>query len=402
MPEPTDTMISTGSLAARVLGGLPDAVLLVGEDGRVEYASPSVQAVFGWSPDELRGAPVERLLPDDRAVSHAGQRQAFTREPGARAMGGRKDLQGRRRDGSLFDADVMLNVLDLDGRRLVVAVVRDVSAHRAADRALAQTTDELRVANETLATRARELAALDARKDALLGHAAHDLRNPLGIIVGYTRFLLDALETIEPGELREILASMERSAKSMARLVDDLVDVSAIEAGTLRLALASVDLREVVDGALAGVRGMASAKGIRLIVERPSDPMRCTVDADRFAQVVENLATNAIKYSEPGTTIEVHLSCRGDRVALLVADQGVGIAPDALERIFRPFEKARASGTAGEKSFGLGLSIVKKIVDAHGGTIRAESEVGKGSRFSVELPGRPSDARLAAPPEALS
>lgn len=253
--------------------------------------------------------------------------------------------------------------------------------------------DELSLLNSELATSQRDLARsnvelerLNRQKNELLGIAAHDLRNPLQVILIYSQFLLDeAAGSLEPEHL-EFVRTIRRSSEFMLRLVEDLLDLARIESGTLELDLAPVDLGELVERNVALNRVLAEPKGTRIELRRESGAETMVLDAAKVEQVLNNLIGNAVKYSPPGSTVEVRLAEAADGAAIVVRDQGDGVAAEEMEQLFEPFRTGPSRATAGEKSAGLGLAIVKRIVEGHRGSIRVEPADGGGSVFHVFLP----------------
>jgi len=259
--------------------------------------------------------------------------------------------------------------------------------------ALARLNSELANAQRELARRNAELAGAIREKNELLGMAAHDLRNPLGIIVGVVDLLGQELSESLSNENRELFARVASSTEYMLQLIDDMLDYSKIDAGQLELELHPVDLAELIRQNVAFNSILADKKGInlRLECERSVPPLK--LDSRRFHQVLNNLISNALKFSHGGSTITVALRCTAAEVTIAVADQGQGIAADELGKLFKPFSRTRTESTGNEKSTGLGLAIVRRIVEAHGGRIRVESEPGRGSTFYVSIPAVPPAAR---------
>ncbi len=254
--------------------------------------------------------------------------------------------------------------------------------------------DELSRLNNDLATTQRELAksnvelgVLNRQKNEFLGVAAHDLRNPLEVILTYSQFLLDeAEESLRPEHL-EFVRTIRSSSEFMLRLVEDLLDVTRIEAGILELDLAAVDLCEMVERNVALNRVLAAKKGTRIELRCDvADMAPLALDQAKIEQVLNNLIGNAIKFSPPGSTVEVRVADGPEAAEISVRDQGEGLSAEEAERLFRPFQRGRARSTAGEKSTGLGLAIVKRIVEGHRGEVRVESAEGGGAVFSVVLP----------------
>jgi signal transduction histidine kinase len=238
---------------------------------------------------------------------------------------------------------------------------------------------------ETLRRQNKALARLDREKNLLLGMAAHDLRNPIGVVRAYAEFLADNGDDMDGDEVRSILRAMEQSCAQMSGLIDELLDVSAIEAGTLVLQEKPHDIVAVIESVIADLAPIAGAK--QITIELAAVPMpHVNFDRARFEQVLANLVGNAIKYSHPRTGIRVSVERAGEHVRVAVEDHGIGIAPEFLPRLFTPFSRAQRTGTSGERSTGLGLAIVKRIVEAHGGSIEVTSRRGEGSTFAVLLP----------------
>lgn len=242
----------------------------------------------------------------------------------------------------------------------------------------------------TKAKMLEDLAKLNEQKNEFLGIAAHDLRNPLGVIVGWVTMVLDQLRsgTIDAARAARQLEKAKLAAESMARLVHDLLDISAIESGSISLERADLDLGELIASTAANHEEAAARKNITLTTIDVDGLPKLSADAVRIGEVLDNLVSNAIKYTQPGGTVRVSCERRDGEVVTHVEDNGQGLGEDDLREIFRTFRKLSARPTGGETSTGLGLAIVKRIVEIHGGSIWVTSERGKGARFSFSLPVR--------------
>lgn len=228
-----------------------------------------------------------------------------------------------------------------------------------------------------------ELQNLNELKNKFLGMAAHDLRSPLTAVMGFSEMILEL--KLDGREKDEYLQTINQVSRQMLSLINDLLDVSAIESGKFEMSLNSASLKEVIENRIKLQRFTAKAKEIEIIANLNNLP-DFKFDKNRIAQVLDNLLGNAIKFSKPGTKIEVFLDDDDTQAIFKIKDQGPGISPLEIDKVFGEFEKLSNQPTAGEKSTGLGMAIVKKIVDGHKGRIRVESEVGKGSTFIVSLP----------------
>ncbi len=252
--------------------------------------------------------------------------------------------------------------------------------------------DELSRLNNELANLQRELAKknvqlerLNEQKNQFLGMAAHDLRNPLGVIRGFAEYLLEDAAGVLDEEQIEFLGIIQESSDFMLKLVDDLLDVAQIESGKLHLELLPADLVGVIKRNVALNRALAARKEIEIVFEPEKALPVVEVDAPKIEQVLNNLLSNAVKFSYPGSQIWVRLVREGDEVLLTVEDEGQGIPEDEIGKLFQPFQRTSVQSTAGESSTGLGLAIARRIVNGHGGEIWVESEVGRGSTFYVSL-----------------
>jgi two-component system, OmpR family, sensor kinase len=256
--------------------------------------------------------------------------------------------------------------------------------------ALANLNSELANTQRELARKNAELDVAIREKNQMLGMAAHDLRNPLGVIVGMVDLLVEELADSMSEENHELLKRVASSAEYMQGLIDDMLDYSKIEAGRLELQLHPVDIAELIRQNLAFNSILANKKGSKLRFQNEGTTPLLNLDARRIQQVLNNLISNALKFSVSGSIVTVTLRCSASEVTIAVVDEGQGIAPDELDKLFKPYSRTRTRSTANEKSTGLGLAIVRRIVEAHGGQIRVESELGRGSTFSVSLPVPPA------------
>ncbi|AUX41210.1 two-component hybrid sensor and regulator [Sorangium cellulosum] len=290
--------------------------------------------------------------------------------------------------------------------QILERTIRYAIEHKRSQLKLKQYADTLEESNrqlvqmhEELAAKNAELIRLNEEKNRFVGMAAHDLRNPLGVILGYSDFMLMTHRRGAPGSLLqeggvEIVEMIRSSSKFMLSLINDLLDVSMIELGKLNLDRKSTDVVQLVESNVALNMVLAGQKSMRLVVESDERVPRVDVDVHKLEQVLNNLISNAIHYSPPGTTIHVRVrSARATpgttEVIVSVQDEGPGIAPEDIGKLFRPFGRARTVSTGGERSTGLGLAIAQRIVEGHGGRIWVESVVSQGATFFVALPVSP-------------
>ena len=365
-------------------------MVIVDDQGRIVLVNAQAERLFGYGRQEMLGREIEMLVPKRYRGAHAGHRGVYARNAKTRPMGADLDLYAVRKDGSEFPVEISLSPVAVAEGRLIVSAIRDISDRRAAEAERARLIEE-RAAH----------AESNRIKDEFLATLSHELRTPLNAILGWNTL---AKGKVADPEVERALATIERNARMLVQLVEDLLDVSRVLAGKLRLDMAALDLTEVCDAAVEVVRPAAQAKGVQLNVSYEAKPLLMVGDADRLQQVVWNLVSNAVKFTSRGGRIELNARQADESVMqLMVRDTGRGIRPEFLPHVFEPFRQSDSSTTRQHGGLGLGLSIVRSLVESHGGTIQAVSSgEGHGATFVVTLPVQTAAARRAAPPTAVA
>jgi len=285
-----------------------------------------------------------------------------------------------------FEAGANDYIVKLPDPIELVARVRYHANACLARRQLHEALRALRESQSQLLDRNADLENLNEQKNRLLGMAAHDLRNPLGVILAYSDFLESETASLLDENQRDFVSTIKSSSEFMLHLINDLLDVSTIESGRLHLECAPADLNEIVRHNVSLNRVLAQQKRIELDFEPAAGLPHLTIDRGKIEQVLNNLIGNAVKYSHPDTRVSIRVERDNSEVTVTVTDQGQGIPGADLPKLFKAFGRANVQATAGEQSTGLGLAIVRKIVEGHGGKISVRSEVGKGSAFYFHLP----------------
>src|SRR5689334_24392206 len=356
----------------------PLAVVEWDSDFRVSRWSASAERLFGWKADEVIGKHVNEwrfvFADDEDAVALVTNRQ----RAGVEVQGVLRN-RNYTRGGSVLFCEWYNSVLHDDRGKLVsvLSLVLDVTARKAAedDRAalLIRERDARKHAEEA-----------DRLKDEFLATLSHELRTPLTSILGWASMVRNG--EVEGANATRAIETIERNARSQARLIDDLLDVSRIITGNLRLDLHPLNLAPIVEAAIDALRPTADVKGIQIRTETSGN---CLVKGDphRLRQVIWNLLSNSIKFTQRGGVVSIRLGCIGPTVRLTVADTGEGISAEFLPYVFDRFRQAEGSISRKQGGLGLGLAVVRHLVELHGGSISAESEgLGQGSVFTVELP----------------
>ena len=353
-------------LVRSVLDSAPDAMIVIDSRGRILFANRQVEALFGHSPAQIEGATVELLLPERFRARHIGHREGYSHSVRVRPMGAGLDLFGMRRDGTEFPVEISLSPIERDGQTLVAAAIRDVTDRKRVEAALKDARRESEHAN--------------LAKSRFLATASHDLRQPLqtlGLLNGALRRM------IRDDGCREVLKEQDEAIDAMSRLLNALLDISKLESGAIKLEQTDFDVGPLFESLRRDFAGVAANKGLRLAVDVP----RALVHSDSalVGQLLRNLLSNAIKYTNQGS-VELRCKTHDSRLRLEVRDTGVGIASDQIGLIFDEFYQIGVSPNSSRDGYGLGLSIVQRIVKLLHLHIDVNSVPGKGSVFAIELP----------------
>ena len=360
-----------------MVAAAPVPIVVIDPDTTVRLWNKAAEKVFGWRAEEVLGQRIP-IIPEAKTGECHAALDAMARGESIGPM----LTQRQRKDGALVDVE--LSAAPLHGSTgapgRMVALLQDVSERLGAQAALAASEERLRESNQ--------------RKDEFLATLAHELRNPLAPIRTSLHVMALAGDTYATDQAR---ATIDRQLAQMVRLIDDLLDVSRITSGKIELRREIVELADVIQSAVETSRPVIDERGHQLVVRMPSESLVVDADLTRLAQVFGNLLRNAAKYTERGGRIELSAERHGSQVVVHVRDQGIGIAPEMLPRIFELFIQAgRTPDGAHEGGIGIGLTLVKRLTELHGGTVVARSEgLGHGSEFEVRLP---LSRRTVAPP----
>jgi two-component system CheB/CheR fusion protein len=346
-----------------------NALLLIDLDRRIQWCNPRTERLFGYEAHELCGTSIFRLfIPEDRQ-KHVPE---YEFDVASRSEDMNNDRWMQRADGSRFWATGnTVGLRDRTGKVTGFAkIMRD--------------STDLREQLETFRNQLKVVTESDQHKTLFLAKLSHELRNPLGAISNALELMRHPAGGTTPAEATGIF---ERQLNQLYRLAEDLLDVTRISTGKVGVKPQLLDVREPVTAAVETVQPLFEKKRHRLIQHILPTPMRVSGDPMRLEQVFVNLLTNAARYTDESGEIEVRASSDENEVFVHVIDHGIGIAPDLLPHVFDLFTRGERAAAHAEDGLGIGLALVKELVDAHGGSVQVRSDgLGKGSEFTVRLP----------------
>ena len=342
---------------------IPDAIVIVDESGTIKYINNQTEELFGFSKQDLIGKTVEELIPYRSREKHTEERSKYSRNPKKRQMGSSLDLFGRKRDGSEFPVDIMLSPLETQEGPLVISVIRNITERKNIEVGLKKQTRQL---------------------EDLLSTLTHDLKTPLIAAETSFKHLMEGYFGNLTESQKQILQLLIQNNTSALRLVKNLLSVFQYETKTYKLLLEEIDVTELLQNAQNTVKPFLVQKKLTLNI--PKNNFKFVCDPFEIERVITNLLSNSIKFTQNGGSIDIStIKDENGKVIISVKDTGCGIKEEDLQNIFERFWYSRKP-SPDSNSTGLGLYLCRQIIENHGGKIWAESQSGKGTKVTFEIP----------------
>jgi len=372
-----------------LLEAAPDAIIEVDRQGRIVVLNKVTEQLFGYQREELLGQLVEILIPDNVRAAHHKHRDGYWAHASRRPMGTGLKLEGQRKDGSRFPVEISLSPVQFEDGFRVSAIIRDVSERHHVEEKLRAIqfayTAELAAKNQELEIRNEEVERANRLKSEFLSGMSHELRTPLHTIIGFAELLEEQTEGSLNEKQQRFIRHIHRDSQHLLALINDVLDLSKIESGRLELQKSVFPLAEALEETISSLRPRAQAKLIQIEID-VRGAINLYADRLRFKQILYNLLSNAVKFTKERGRVWVRASASDSEVEVCIGDTGIGIAASEHESVFDKFYQVGQRQAGGHEGTGLGLAITRHLVEQHGGSVRLESEVGEGSRFTFMIP----------------
>ncbi|HCN38600.1 MAG TPA: hypothetical protein DIS94_12920, partial [Bacteroidetes bacterium] len=382
-----------------ILQNALDAVIVINEDGNVVAWNSMAENIFGFTFDEVKNVSLSKLIiPEAYREKHSEGLKRFVKTGESHILNKRIEITAVNKEGFEFPVELAISPVKIEGKLNFSAFIRDISERKKTEELMKkynenlelevkQRTLELMNINKELKSTMEKLIDLDKDKNEFLSIVAHDLKSPITGILMSANSLKNAYMNMSQEKVIDKLSKIENTSKRIIGIVTNLLDINNIESGNLVLDNRQLNISSVLDKVISDLMPLASKKNISIDTDFTDDfnEIQITGDGDSVYQVLENLISNAIKYSYPDSKVLISLYKTDGKINIEIKDEGQGIKPEEIPKLFGKFSKLSSRPTAGESSNGLGLWIVKRLTELMNGKISCESEAGKGSVFKLEF-----------------
>ncbi len=364
----THQLQTSQSRMQAILENAVSAIITIDDKGGITMFNPAAEIMFGYSMDEVMGQNVKMLMPEPYQSEHDGYLDHHLATGKKKIIGMGREVVGLRKDGAVFPMILAVGEAHTSDTNSFVGIITDITERKQSEQKLIEAKYQAEAANR--------------HKSAFLNVMSHELRTPLTVILGYLPMLKSREKLPEPTSIVQIAEDMDITGQHLLELINDLLDISKIEAGEMTLHPEQIEVLPILAEMEKRFKQLAYDKGIELHTE--SEEFKLTVDLQRLRQVLINLIGNALKFTHAG---EIRITAREepDSVIFSVADTGIGIPEHDLPNIFDAFRQVDDSSTRKAGGSGLGLAITKRLVELHGGEVKVESEYGEWTRFTFSI-----------------
>jgi PAS domain S-box-containing protein len=361
---------------AKIIQSSPDAIITIDRKGNIQTFSSSAERIFGYYGDETIGRNIKILMPKEIALEHDYYLERYTYGKTSTIVGNKRVVNGVRKDGSTFPLELQVEAVEMDEDEIIyIGTIRDI-------------TDRLRMEAEV--NEAREQAeTANAAKSAFLANMSHELRTPMNAIIGYSEMLAEDAEDDGLDEMVGDLGKITAAGKHLLSLINDILDLSKVEAGKMELFLETFDFKTVAEEVASTAKTLVEKNNNEFVVDIGEGLGAVHNDLTKTRQMLLNLISNAAKFTNDGKITlfgEKFKKAKDDWLRMAVRDTGIGIPADKIDKIFQEFSQADDSTTRDFGGTGLGLSLTRRFAEMMGGNIHVESILGEGSSFIIELP----------------
>jgi PAS domain S-box-containing protein len=391
--ERTSALNESEARMGAILETASDGVVTMDGEGRVLLWNPVASELFGYDRAEMLGKPLTVVIPERYRQRHAAGFGRLAAGGDARLIGSSVELTGLHRDGHEFPIELSLGTWERGGERFFSGIIRDISERKVAQAELEATNEELDAA--------RELAdAANEAKSSFLANMSHELRTPMNAILGYSEMLTEDAEDDGLDDMVADLNKINAAGKHLLSLINDVLDLSKIEAGRMDLFLETFDLHQTLDEVATTAQPLFGTNDNQFVLDVDDQVGTVHLDLTKVRQSLLNLLSNAAKFTNDGTiTLSVRAIERNTVpwIEMAVTDTGIGIPADKLGMVFEEFSQADESTTRDFGGTGLGLALTRQLCEMMGGGIELRSEVGVGSTFTIALPATAEETALPLP-----
>lgn len=374
-----------------IMQNVADGIVTIDSAGVVTSFNAAAERIFGYAPPEVLGRNVSMLMAEPDRSEHDGHLRRYVESGQRRVVGkGAREVVGLHKDGRRLELELATSEMASNGRRDFIGVLRDISHRKRIQREL---------------TLAKEQAEKASRaKSAFLAHMSHELRTPLNAVIGFSEVLhTELFGALGSPKYREYAGDIHRAGKHLLGVINDILDLAKAEAGKACLHVETLNAAEAAEDALRMVRSKADEQQVALASNHAERPVLLQADGQKLRQILLNLLTNAVKFTLPGGEVRLELRASDGWAEITVADTGVGMSPEDLAKALEPFGQVESELNRRREGTGLGLPLVKRLTELHGGELRIDSARGRGTSVQVRLPqAGPPQPAAAAHPGAVS